>query len=95
VAVYLVVWRLPQWANAAIAAALVLLVYVPIRYVYPSRTKTWRAATLLLGVSWAALFLIMMWRMPAVDGPWMTLSLVFPLYYLGLSLWMTARDRAR
>ena len=36
----------------------------------------------------------MIWRLPATDGPWLPLSLVFPVYYLALSLWLTARDRA-
>ena len=41
-ALYLYAWRLPPTANAAIVAVLVVLVFVPIRYVYPSRTRTWR-----------------------------------------------------
>ena len=73
--------------------SLVGLVFVPLRYVYPSRTRTWRPATLLLGVIWALLTAIVIWRLPAVDGPWLPLSLVFPVYYVALSLWLTARDR--
>ncbi len=52
-AVYLFAWRLDPWTNAAIVAVLVGLVFVPLRYVYPTRTRTWRPATLLLGVIWA------------------------------------------
>ena len=36
----------------------------------------------------------MIWRLPAIDGPWMMLSLVFPVYYFALSLWLHAGDRA-
>ena len=36
---YLYVWRLPPIVNAAILLALAVLVFVPIRYVYPSRTR--------------------------------------------------------
>ena len=32
----------------------------------------------------------MIWRLPATDGPWMVLSLVFPVYYFALSLWLHA-----
>ena len=38
------------------------------------------------------LLLVMMWRLPLTDGPWAALSLVFPVYYTGLSLWLHARS---
>lgn len=91
VAVYLFVWGLSQWANAAILLVLALLVFVPIRYVYPSRTRTLQAPTLILGVTWALLVVAMVWRLPATDGPWMALSLVFPVYYAALSAWLHLR----
>jgi phosphatidylcholine synthase len=71
----------------------VVLVFVPIRYVYPSRTRTWQPATLVLGAIWAVLTALVIWRLPSVDGPWLALSLVFPIYYVALSLWLTWRDR--
>ena len=94
VALYLFAWRFDRGVAAAIVAVLAALVFVPIRYVYPSRTRTWRGATLALGVSWAIVTAVVVWRLPAVDGPWLPLSLVFPVYYAALSLWLTARDRA-
>jgi phosphatidylcholine synthase len=93
VALYLFAWRLPAMVNAIAVAVLVALVFVPIRYVYPSRTRTWRPATVLLGATWAIVTAVVVWRLPLVDGPWLALSLVFPFYYTGLSLWLTARDR--
>ena len=78
VVVYLYVLQLPQIANAVILVVLAVLVFVPIRYIYPSRTKTLRVPTLVLGAAWAALFTWMIWRLPATDGPWTVLSLVFP-----------------
>jgi phosphatidylcholine synthase len=92
-AVYLYAWRLAPPVNAAIVAVLVVLVFVPIRYVYPSRTRTWQPVTLALGATWAVLTAVIIWRLPAVDGPWLALSLVFPIYYTVLSLVLTRRDR--
>lgn len=92
--VYLVVWNLAPAVNAAILGALVVLVFVPIRYVYPSRTTTWRAATIVLGATWAVLLSMVIWRLPATDGPWPWLALVFPIYYLLLSFKLTAAERA-
>jgi phosphatidylcholine synthase len=94
VAVYLFVWRLSPLTNAIVLLALVVLVFVPIRYVYPSRTATLKIPTLVLGSAWAFLILVIVWRLPATDGPWMLLSLIFPAYYLALSLWLHLRTIA-
>lgn len=88
--VYLYLARLPQRTNAIIIVTLAILVFVPIRYLYPSRTETLRVPTILLGTIWGALFTWMIWRLPVVDGPWTLVSLLFPLYYLVLSLWLHA-----
>ncbi|MEZ5415737.1 MAG: hypothetical protein R2708_00130 [Vicinamibacterales bacterium] len=92
--VYLVAWGLPPPVNAAILAALVVMVFVPLRYVYPSRTVTWRAATLVLGTVWGVCLTVLIWRLPATDGPWPWLALVFPVYYVALSLRLTIAERA-
>jgi phosphatidylcholine synthase len=93
VALYMFALRLPASLNAAIMLVLIVLVFVPLRYVYPSRTRTWRTATILLGVVWGVCSAIVVWRLPEVDGPWLTLSAVFPVYYFALSLALTRRDR--
>ena len=91
VAVYLYVLQLPKRTNAIILAVLAVMVFVPIRYLYPSRTRTLKVPTLALGTMWAALVAWMIWRLPAVDGPWTPLSLIFPIYYFVLSLWLQFR----
>jgi phosphatidylcholine synthase len=88
VALYLYVFSLPQTVNAAVLLALAVLVFVPIRYVYPSRTLTLRGLTLALGAAWGVFVILTIWRLPATDGPWPALSLVFPVYYTALSLWL-------
>ena len=90
VALYLYVWRLPPGVNAALLLALAALVFVPIRFVYPSRTVVLRGPTLTLAIAWGVLVLVMIWRLPATDGPWAALSMVFPVYYTALSLWLHA-----
>lgn len=94
VAVYLVDWRLPPGANALILATLIVLVFVPVRYVYPSRTRTWRPLTIALGAMWAVCLTAVIWRLPGDGGLWSWLALVFPIYYVGLSLKLTAAERA-
>jgi phosphatidylcholine synthase len=93
VALYMYVLRLSSTINAVVLLACAILVFVPIRYVYPSRTKTLRLLTLFLAADWAALLVLIVWRLPATDGPWIALSFVFPVYYLVLSLWLSAFAR--
>jgi phosphatidylcholine synthase len=94
VVIYLYVLQLPQRTNAIVLAVLAILVFVPIRYVYPSRTLSLKWPTLVLGTMWAVVFTWIIWRLPAVDGPWTMISLVFPVYYVALSLWLHAGGRA-
>jgi phosphatidylcholine synthase len=93
VCAYMYLWQTPPLVNALVLAALAVLVFVPIRYVYPSRTETWRPATLILGTTWAASIVWVIWRLPASGGPWLWFSLVFPVYYIALSLKLSAAER--
>jgi phosphatidylcholine synthase len=83
---YLYLAALAPLLNAVILAALALLVFVPIRYVYPSRTPVLRTLTIGLGIAWGALLIVMLWRMPAVPRILFWLSLIYPVYYAALSL---------
>jgi phosphatidylcholine synthase len=94
VVVYLYLAQLAPLTNAIILATLAILVFVPIRYIYPSRTVAFKLPTLVLGTMWSVLFTWLIWRLPAVDGPWTLLSLIFPAYYVVLSLWLHAGRRA-
>lgn len=85
---YFYVFGWPPAVNALILLVLALLVFVPLRYVYPSKTKFWRSLTLALGAIWAAL---LVWLAVTLDAPnpvlaW--LSLAYPVYYLALSLYL-------
>jgi phosphatidylcholine synthase len=79
--------------STATLGALLVLVFVPVRYVYPSRTPTARGLTLTLSATWALLMLGLLLAEfpppPALLGA----SLAFPAYYLVSSLVLTARRR--
>jgi phosphatidylcholine synthase len=88
---YLYLGGWTQAVNGVILLALAALVFVPIRYVYPSRTPAWQAVTIALGAIWGVLMCTMLWLMPAVpEWAWLG-SFVFPVYYLGLSLLLQFR----
>jgi phosphatidylcholine synthase len=91
VLVYLFAWQTPPVLNAALLGGLAVMVFVPIRYVYPSRTQPWMGVTIPLGCVWALQMIAMIWWLPAVPR-WLALSaLVFPVYYVALSLLLHRR----
>ena len=92
---YLLVAGLPAAGNGIILLALAVLVFVPVRYIYPSRTPVLQWPTNLLGVIWGVLMLVMLWQYPAISPGVFAASLVFPVYYVALSLALHRRRRSR
>jgi phosphatidylcholine synthase len=92
---YMFLFRFPAEINALILLAFAVLVFVPLRYVYPSRTTTLSGLTNVLGILWGLLAIFLVWRLPATDGPWAWLSMVFPIYYFVLSGYLDLRSRRR
>jgi phosphatidylcholine synthase len=82
---YLLIAGWPPLLNAAILLVFVALVFVPIRYVYPSRTPRWQVVTNVAGAVWAGLMLMMLWDYPVVWRPVFWVSLAYPGYYFVLS----------
>ncbi len=95
VAFYLYALGWSPAVNAALVTVFAAGVFVPIRYVYPSRTTTLRALTVSLGIAWGALVLYALARLDAVPRTLVVGSLAFPVYYAVLSLVLHARSRAR
>jgi phosphatidylcholine synthase len=90
---YLFLFGFPPAVNATILLVFAVLVFVPLRYVYPSRTQTLSALTNVLGAAWALALIWILWRLPASDGPWALLSLAFPIYYFALSAYLDFTSR--
>jgi len=93
VVLYLVALQTGPMFNALVIVALAALVFVPIRYVYPSRTPTLMPLTIALGFAWATAMLVVMWQMPSPASWLVRASLVYPAYYVVLSLALEARRR--
>jgi phosphatidylcholine synthase len=91
VALYLHAAGTPAVFNAVLLLALVVMVFVRIGYVYPSRTPVLRGLTNLLGLVWAVMMLAVVWLLPSVPGGLLAASLFFPIYYTALSFWLHAR----
>src|SRR5213594_1041696 len=75
---YFYVLQTPRWMNGFSIIILSVLVFVPLRYVYPSRSPRYRGLTNTLGVLWAAAVLAIIHALPQPPREWVWLSLVFP-----------------
>jgi len=84
----------PPTFNVVMTLLLSLLVFVPIRYVYPSRNPAARWTTHLLGILWAICVVVLLAQ--RTPSRWLALlSLFFPLYYFALSFHLHFRTAAR
>ena len=91
VVLYLLLFRVPPGANAVVLLVLSAMIFVRIGYVYPSRTPTLQKTTLALGALWTAAIGAIIWLWPSPPA-WLSIgSLLFPVYYLVLSLVLHAR----
>jgi phosphatidylcholine synthase len=91
VAFYMYVLQTPQWLNAFLIIVFSALVFVPIRYLYPSRSPVFRAPTIIVGTVWGILMCVMIYLLPERPTSIALASLLFPIYYMLLSLWLEIR----
>ena len=83
---YLWLLHTTPWANLAVILFFSLLVFVPVHYVYPTKTKLLKPLTVWGGYAWAIAMLALAMNPSA---PWAhtvtVVSLVYPAYYFVLS----------
>ena len=94
VVLYLLLFKIPPAVNAIVLLAFSALVFVRIGYVYPSRTETLQRTTIALGAIWTVLIGAIIWMWPSPPRAVAIASLVFPVYYLVLSLVLHVRRPA-
>jgi phosphatidylcholine synthase len=91
VVLYLYVADLAPRANAAILLVLSALVFVRIRYVYPSRTPVLRTLTVSAGVVWSIMLLAVVLALPERRTGLLAASMAYPVYYTVLSFALQLR----
>jgi phosphatidylcholine synthase len=77
--------------NAFFILVFSFLVFVPIKYLYPSRSPILRGPTIGLGILWGILVLATIYLLPHPPMLLVYASLLYPAYYLILSLWVSTR----
>jgi phosphatidylcholine synthase len=96
VAFYVIVLDLSDLVTGVLIVVFTVLVFVPIRYLYPSRTRALQGLTLALTLVWLVAYAVLVVQLPDPNPLVIAASLAYIAYYCGLSFWMTARGaRAR
>jgi phosphatidylcholine synthase len=90
-ALYILALQTPAWLNAALIVALSVMVFVPIKYIYPSRTAVFQSLTVALGLLWGVLVFLTIYYLPEPPRGMVYASLFFPVYYTILSFWLSRR----
>lgn len=92
-AIYMLILALNPWVNLAIVIFLNILVFVPIKYVYPSRTAHRKNLTLVLTFIWAAIGIFSLFQYPRVQPWFLWSSILYIGYYIAISLFPWQRNR--
>ena len=95
VAFYAVVLDLPPALVAVVLVTCSVLVFVPIRYIYPSRTPSFRVLNLSLAGLWLVLYAVILAGMPDPSPVALALSLAYIAYYVLASVVLTSLHRLR
>jgi len=85
-ALYMLLMNLPQWVNLGFLMLFNVLVFVPIKYIYPSRNSYLRKLTLALTYLYGAVGIWGLLQYPNQPKWVVWISLIYVAYYLILSL---------
>ena len=95
VAFYVIVLDVGQTGVAIALVVLTVLVFVPVRYVYPSRTNRLRGLNLALAGIWLVTYAVLLAQYPDPNPVVAALSLGYLAYYVGISVYLTVGSRVR
>jgi phosphatidylcholine synthase len=94
-AFYAVILGLGPTTVAVLIVVCAVLVFVPVRYVYPSQTEVLWQLNLALTALWLVAYAVLLVQFPHPNAGLVIASLAYLVYYLALSIWLTLRPAAR
>jgi phosphatidylcholine synthase len=95
VALYLFCLGYRPLVNTVITVVLALMVFVPVKYIYPSRTEPMRPVTLAFAALWALATLALIPALPSPNRILLYTSLAFVVYYFVMSFLLHAQPERR
>jgi phosphatidylcholine synthase len=88
-AIYLWLLEISPAASAVWVVTLSVAVFIPLKYIYPSRLKVLRLSTCFGGLFWS---LVLWWVVlnpeQSAEFKLAEITLLYPAYYMGLSAWL-------
>jgi len=91
---YFYTLRSAVWFNVTMLLLFSFLVFVPIRYLYPSKNRTAQRTTYALGGLWGLCMFVLLAQFPTPSRGLAAVSLFFPIYYVAISLHLHFRNHA-
>jgi phosphatidylcholine synthase len=92
VALYLFCFGRSRSFNVLIVSVLTAMVFVPIKYIYPNRTRPLRRVTFVLTTIWAVLTLATIVELPNPSAIVLFGSFAYSIYYFAASFFLFARS---
>lgn len=90
---YLFILRLDSWWNVSIVAVACILHFVPIKFIYPTRTRRLRSLTMGLAALLGLINLLLLLQYPMTNPLLLIASFLILGYLLALSLYQTFVER--
>jgi phosphatidylcholine synthase len=85
-----------QWLNGIVLLALSALTVSPVRFLYPNLTpRPWKLPVMLGAVAWLAMLLGMLILYRGVPGWVLGVSLIYPAFYIALSILIDPQRKKR
>ena len=96
IAFYAGIWHAMAgpWPGAVVIILLSLLTVLPVRFIYPNLApRPWKMPTMIGALVWL-LLLAWMWKDYPTPPAWlMWVSLIYPAFYIALSVWLDVKSR--
>lgn len=88
---YIYLLNLPYEFASAILLMFALVSFLPVKFVYPTRTKYLRPLTLILGLAYTLQLIALMYYFDESPALLIYTSFIFPFYYFGLSFYLNLK----
>lgn len=90
--IYMIALEFDSWLNFAFLVLFSILIFVPIKYIYPTRTKRLKKLTLFLTYFFGSFGIVALILYPN-EPKWLWwVTLIYGVYYVALSLWPQKRE---
>lgn len=88
-ALYLLALQLSPVVNLVVLLTLIVLVFVPVKYIYVTRTQSLKQLTWPLTILWSMTVCVILWQLPDPAPVLVWSSLIYVVYYTTASVYLT------